>query len=470
MVLEEIAGLVGSSHLLSRDELAGRPRDFWTKEPTRALALVRPGSVAEISRVLALCNARGQKVIPEGGRTNLVHGTQAAGDEILLSLERLSAIAEPDVKSATVMAEAGATVQRIQERSEAAGLRFGLDFGARGSATLGGALATNAGGLQALRYGIARGQVAGLEAVLADGTVLSHLTPFTKDNTGYDLKQLFIGSEGTLGVITRAVLHLNPLPVGADTALLAFDDFGAVAALLGTLRGALAGTLSSFEIMWGEFFDFNTGEQGVATAPLARGHPYYVLCEAEGFDPPRDRQRFETLIADACTQGGARDAVIAQSERERREIWNIRENFDAEIRLFDTLIDYDVSFPIDAMEPFAEAVRRELQAKAPQNLGLHIMGHLGDGNLHLSTGVPEPEMKPAIDDLIYGLIAAHGGAISAEHGIGITKKRFLRYSRSPGELALMQRLKAALDPENILNPGKVIDMARPGAPGGRKAQ
>jgi len=368
-----------------------------------------------------------------------------------------------------VMAEAGATVQRVQERSEAAGLRFGLDFGARGSATLGGALATNAGGLQALRYGTARGQVAGLEAVLADGTVLSHLTPFTKDNTGYDLKQLFIGSEGTLGIITRAVLHLNPLPVGSDTALLAFDDFGAVVALLGTLRAALAGTLSSFEIMWGEFFDFNTGEQGVATAPLARGHAYYVLCEAEGFDPPRDRQRFETLIADACERAGARDAVIAQSERERREIWNIRENFDAEVRFFETMIDYDVSFPIDAMEPFAEAVRRELQEKAPRNRGLHILGHLGDGNLHLATGVPDAEMKPAIDDLVYGLIAAHGGAISAEHGIGITKKRFLRYSRSPEELALMQRLKATLDPKNILNPGKVIDMGRPGAPGGGRA-
>ena len=364
MVLEEIAGLIGSTHVLSRDELAGRPRDFWTKEPTRARALVRPGTVTEVSRVLALCNARGQKVIPEGGRTNLVQGTEAVGDEILLSLERLNGIADPDARSATVMAEAGATIQRIQKRAEVAGLRFGLDFGARGSASLGGALAMNAGGLQALRYGTARSQVAGLEAVLSDGTVVSHLTPFTKDNTGYDLKQLFIGSEGTLGVITRAVLHLHPLPAGADTALLAFDDFGAAAALLGALRAELAGTLSAFEIMWGEFFDFNTGEQGVGTAPLARGHAYYVICEAEGFDPSFDRQRFETLIASAFETGGARDAVVAQSERERREFWNIRENFDAEIRLFETLVDYDLSLPIDAMEPFAEAVCRELQAKA----------------------------------------------------------------------------------------------------------
>lgn len=460
MVLEEIAGLIGSAHVLSQDELAGRPRDFWTKEPTQARALVRPGNVAEVSRVLALCNARGQKVIPEGGRTNLVQGTKAAGDEILISLERLHGIADPDTNSATVMAEAGTTIEHIQKRAEASGLRFGLDFGARGSASLGGALAMNAGGLQALRYGTARSQVAGLEVVLADGTVLSHLTPFAKDNTGYDLKQLFIGSEGTLGVITRAVLHLHPLPTGADTALLAFDDFDAAAALLGALRAGLAGTLSSFEIMWGEFFNFNTGAQGVGAAPLPRGHAYYVLCEAEGFDPSFDRQRFETLIASAFGRG-ARDAVIAQSERERREFWNIRENFDAEIRLFENLADYDLSLSIDAMEPFAEAVRRELQAKAPQNLGLHIMGHLGDGNLHLSTGVPDPKMKPLIDELVYGLIAAHGGAISAEHGIGITKKRFLRHSRSPEELVLMQRLKAALDPANILNPGKVFDVTVP---------
>ena len=460
MVLEEIAGLIGSAHVLSQDELAGRARDFWTKEPTQARALVRPGNVAEVSRILALCNARGQKVIPEGGRTNLVQGTKAAGDEILISLERLHGIADPDAKSATVVAEAGTTIEHIQKRAEASGLRFGLDFGARGSASLGGALAMNAGGLQALRYGTARSQVAGLEVVLADGTVLSHLTPFAKDNTGYDLKQLFIGSEGTLGVITRAVLHLHPLPTGADTALLAFDDFDAAAALLGALRAGLAGTLSSFEIMWGEFFDFNTGAQGVGAAPFPRGHAYYVLCEAEGFDPSFDRQRFETLIASAFERG-ARDAVIAQSERERREFWNIRENFDAEIRLFENLADYDLSLSIDAMEPFAEAVRRELQAKAPQNLGLHIMGHLGDGNLHLSTGVPDPKMKPLIDELVYGLIAAHGGAISAEHGIGITKKRFLRHSRSPEELVLMQRLKATLDPANILNPGKVFDVTVP---------
>ncbi|MFC6463013.1 FAD-binding oxidoreductase [Paracoccus aerius] len=255
--LTSLADIVGSRHLIEAEALRERPQDFWNNVPTRALALVRPASVEEVSAVLAWCNRNGSPVVPEGGRTNLIQGTAASPEAVLLSTERLNQFDAPDLGAMTVQAGSGVVLQALQESCHAAGLRFGLDFGARGSATLGGALSTNAGGFQALRYGVARDQVRGLEVVLADGTVLSHLTPYAKDNTGYDLKHLFIGSEGTLGVITRAILRLHPAPVTANTALLSFTDFDAVTRTLSRLRRDLQGTLSSFEIMWREFFEFN---------------------------------------------------------------------------------------------------------------------------------------------------------------------------------------------------------------------
>ncbi len=459
MILDEIARCIGASHVLGRAQLAGRAIDYWTKEPTRALGLVRPGSVAEVAAVLALCHGAGQAVVPEGGRTNLVRGTRAEADQILLSLERMAAIGPVDEAASLVTVEAGAVVQRVQEAAQARGLRFGLDFGARGSATIGGALAMNAGGLQVMRYGSARAQVLGLEVVLADGTVLSHLTPYAKDNTGYDLKQLFIGSEGTLGVITRAVLRLVPQPSSVQTAFLGFDDFAGIPTLLQRLSRELAGTLSSFEILWGGFYDLNTGAGGMR-APVARGLAYYVLCEAEGFDSASDAERFEGLVAAAleagALQAGAVDAAIAQSGRERAEFWRIREDFEAEMAAFPIMGDFDVSLSVGDMEGFAKALEARLGAEMPGHLGLHIFGHLGDGNLHLGIGLPEAGLKPQLEALVYGLVAERGGAVSAEHGIGVSKRAWLGASRSAAEIAVMDGLKAALDPKGVLNPGKVV--------------
>jgi FAD/FMN-containing dehydrogenase len=455
-LLPRLASLVGERHVVSGETLRDRPQDFWNNVPTLARALVKPGTTSEVSAVLALCNGNGIAVIPEGGRTNLSQATRSDERSILLSLERLDDIETPDEAGLTVVVGAGVVIQTLQERCAASGLRFGLDFGARGSAMIGGALSTNAGGFQALRYGVTRDMVLGLECVLADGTVLSHLIPFRKDNTGYDLKQLFIGSEGTLGVITRATLRLHPAPVTRNTALLSFADFTAVARTLSRLRRDLRGTLSSFEIMWPEFFDFNVEALYGERRPIGSGASFYCLCEAEGFEPDSDGALFEDVISAALGAGDVADAVIAQSSRQRDELWKIREDFEAEQNFFNVMIDFDISLPLKVMDTFVAEVDAALKSEIPASLGLHVLGHLGDGNLHVTTGLPTPEHASSLKDLVYGLIAKYQGSISAEHGIGILKRDYLHHSRSPAEIETMRTLKRALDPRNTLNPGKVI--------------
>ncbi|MFT3988884.1 FAD-binding oxidoreductase [Aestuariivirga sp.] len=454
--LSELAAIVGERHAVAGEELRARPQDFWNNMPTVALGLVKPGSVAEVSAVLAYCDRHAQPVIVEGGRTNLVHATRGTPETLLMSMERLNTIAPPDADGMTVEAEAGVILETLQNKVQQAGLRFGLDLGGRGSAMVGGLLSTNAGGFQAMRYGVARDQVLGLECVLANGTVLSHLVPYTKDNTGYDLRNLFIGAEGTLGVITKAVLRLHPLPRTVNTALLAFDSFVGVTAALRSMRENLQGTLSSFEIMWREFYDFNVEALCPASPPLPIGSPFYVLCEAEGFSEEADAERFEAVMASLLEEGYAADIVVAQSSRQRGELWRIREEFEPEVKFFQTMIDFDISLPISAMEQFARDAEALLARDIPENLGLHIIGHLGDGNLHVTTGLTSPERKPEVQRLIYGLIAQYRGSISAEHGIGLAKKNYLGHSRSAGEIAAMRAIKAALDPNGILNPGKIF--------------
>lgn len=454
--LSELADIVGQRYVTGGEELRSRPQDFWNNQPTTALGLVRPGSVEEVSAILACCNRHAQPLIVEGGRTNLSHATRATPQTVLMSLERLNAIKQPDMAAMTIEADAGVILENLQAAAHRENLHFGLDLGARGSATIGGLLSTNAGGFQALRYGVAREQVLGLECVLADGTVLSHLTPYSKDNTGYDLKHLFIGAEGTLGVITRAVLRLHPAPTTVNTALMAFADFDAVVTTLRTMRQAMHGTLSAFEIMWRNFYDFNVGAVCPDAPPLTPGHPFYVLCEVEGFDEDADAARFETVMAGLLEDGAAADIVIPQSSRQREQIWRIREELEPEKELFQVMIDFDISLPISTMDSFARDLEALLAREAPGNLGLHIIGHLGDGNLHLSTGLPTPERKSQVQKSVYELIARYGGSISAEHGIGLAKKDYLGHSRTAEEIATMRLIKSALDPKGILNPGKIF--------------
>ena len=458
MTPDQIQAIVGHSGWIDGSELLQRPVDFWNATPTHALGLARPATTQVLSVLLAACNRAGQAVVIEGGLTNLVSATLADTDVLLISLERLNEVTTPDPHGMVIEVGAGAVIEQIQTLCADAQLRFGLDFGARGSATLGGALSTNAGGFQALRYGVARDQVLGLECVLADGTVLSHLTSYAKDNTGYDLKHLFIGSEGTLGVITRAMIKLHPKPTSRNTALLAFENFAHVLETLTQLRRSLNGTLSTFELMWQEFFTFNVGALLGGRSPVDQSHPYYVLCEVEGFSADTDSDTFQGLVSALFETGTVVDAVIANSERQRAELWRIREDFEDEIQTFTVMVDFDVSLPLLQIEAFADEVRAMLDLEFPEHLGLHVLAHLGDGNVHVTTGLPDTTRKEALKRGVYRLIAQHQGSISAEHGVGLAKRDYLHYSRSAEELATMRVLKQALDPNNILNPGKVLDL------------
>ena len=390
-----------------------------------------------------------------GGLTGLVQGSVAGPGELGLSLERMDRIEETDTLGRTMRVEAGATLQRVQEAAAREGLQFALDLGARGSAAIGGNAATNAGGNRVIRYGMMRDMILGLEAVLADGTVIPALNRMIKNNAGYDLKQLFIGTEGTLGVVTRLVLRLRPMPLSSQTALLGCSSFVQVTGLLGRLDALLGGAMSSFEVMWRDFFTLVTSPPAKGRDPLGGEHPFYVIVEAQGGDPASDPARFEAALAVAAEEGGYADAVIASSEAQRDAIWALRDDVAQLFRLGHPFV-FDVSLPVAEMEGYVAEVHAGFAARMPAQR-CFTFGHLGDGNLHfVVVGPAGPEARAAVEEIVYRPLAARAGSISAEHGIGLEKKPWLALSRSESEIALMRRLKQALDPRGILNPGRVI--------------
>ncbi len=437
--------------------VAERATSYWDATPCRALAVVRPRSTAEVARVLAICHAAGQPVVTQGGATGCCQGADAASGEVVLSTERMSAIEVIDPVGGTATVQAGVRLEALQAAAREHGLLFALDLGARGSCTIGGNVATNAGGINVLRYGMMRAQVLGLEAVLADGTVISSMNQMIKNNAGFDIKQLMIGTEGVLGVVTRVVLRLQPLPSSRNTALVALQGFDAVTTLLTRMQRDLAGTLSAFEVMWDGYMRAATAPGG-HRAPMAAAHPFYVLLEAEGADAVADGARFERLLAAALDDGLIDDAVIPQSEAERRALWDIRENFDAMLADRDTFL-YDVSLPIGEMASYADEVLHALNATWPQGRAL-VFGHVADGNLHLFVQPHDDAATHAQSDaLVYAPLTRRHGSVSAEHGIGTEKRGWLSCCRSASEIALMRTLKTALDPKGILNPGRVIPPA-----------
>ncbi len=414
-----------------------------------------PRSTEEVSGILRLCSAAGQALVPLGGQTGLAGGHFRTGDELGLSLERMNAIEELDSENRTMTVQAGCILQVAAEAAEQEGLLLPLDFAARGSATVGGNVATNAGGHMVIRYGMVREMVLGLEVVLADGTVVSSMNKLLKNNTGYDIRQWFIGAEGTLGVITRVVLRLRPGPRSQNTALVAVDDFAAVTGLLHWLDERTAGTLSAYEVMWPDFYDYITREGSLHTPPLPQGSNYYVLVETLGSDPAADAESFETVLGSAMEEGLVADAVLAHSQTERNKIWEIRDDV---IEFFNLgpIIPFDVSVTLNEMEGFVADVRAGMAAyKSPVCI---VFGHLGDSNLHVILGSEDPEAfdYDALQELLYNSVERYGGSVSAEHGIGLGKREQLHRSRSPEELQLMRRMKQMLDPDNILNPNKIF--------------
>lgn len=435
------------------DAIPVRHYSDWTRlAPCRPLALVRPASTAEVAAVLRLCHAYRRAVVPQGGLTGLAGGAVPTGDSVALSLERLTGDMEVDTAGGTLTASAGTTLQAIQYAAANAGLRYPVDFAARGSCQIGGSIATNAGGHAVIRHGMTRNQVLGLEVVLADGCVLNMMNSMIKNNAGYDLKQYFIGSEGTLGVITRAVLRLTPALGDTHTVLCAVDSYARALALLHRLRGSgLA--LEAFEVMWRDFYAMSCGWLET-TPPMAADFPLYVLCELEG-----DDSRLERALEASLTGREIVDAVLARSKAQARGLWKIREA-TAEFAARLAPINFDVSLPIAMIGEFVAAVGAALSARWPGCRSVSF-GHIGDGNLHLtvdgdSLPANSGETQHAVESLIYDLVGQWRGSVSAEHGIGLLKREFLYLSVTSESLAAMRAIKRALDPLAILNPGKIF--------------
>jgi FAD/FMN-containing dehydrogenase len=395
--------------------------------------------------------------VTQGGLTGLVHGADAAPTEVILSVERMRTIEAIDPRQRTATVQAGVVLQTLQEAVEEFDLGFPLDLGARGTATLGGMAAVNAGGNRVIRYGMTRDMVLGLEAVLADGTVVSSLNHLIKNNAGYDLKHLFIGSEGTLGIITRLVLRLREKPRSQDVAVVAAPSFEAVATLLKHMDRALGGSLSAFEVMWQSFYRLVTSPPAKGKPPIGQDHPYYVLIECLGAEAKQDSERFGAALESAFEAGLIADAAVAQSDSDRHAMWSLRDDVEQVTRGGAPIV-FDISLPIGAMEGYIGALAEALIAGIGEHR-LWVFGHLGDGNLHVIVQVrPQDYMtlRPKIEALVYRPLGALGGSVSAEHGIGLEKKPWLSVCRSEAEIGLMRTLKAALDPQAILNRGKIF--------------
>ena len=454
-IVEELRGLIGNDAVLDPGAIAERASSYWDPSPMRAAALARPRTTEELSAVMRFCFERGQPVITHGGLSGCVSGTVSSLGNIIVSTERMTAIEEIDELGSTATVQAGVVLQALQEAARERGLYFPIDLGARGSCTVGGNVSTNAGGINVIRYGMMRSRVLGLEAVLADGRVISSMNRMLKNNAGYDLKQLFIGTEGTLGIVTRVIVRLEEAPVSRSTAMITLGSFDDVVAVLKQLQRTLAGRLSAYEVMWGDHYRAVT-VPGANRAPLPRDRAFYAVIETEGAEPESDEAALLAALEEATEAGRIQDAVVAHSEAERASLWKVREDF-SEIYKTTPIFLYDVSLPIRHMEAYVADVLGRLQRRWPNGF-CQVMGHVGDGNLHLfvhpaATG---DHLHEKSDEDVYAALTPFGGSISAEHGIGTEKRGHLGISRSADEIALMRLLKQTLDPKGILNPGMVV--------------
>jgi FAD/FMN-containing dehydrogenase len=457
-VITALAAALGTDSVLTGIAIGAKYKsDMSGTGASQPLALIRPRSVAEVATALRLCHEMGAAVVPQGGLTGLAGGANPRAGDIALSLERLNGIEELDPQAGTITILAGTPLERAQGAAAEAGFLLPLDLGSRGSAQVGGNVATNAGGNRVIRYGMARALVLGLEVVLADGTILTHLNKMLKNNAGFDLKQLFIGSEGTLGVITRVVFRLKPLPRSTATAFCALADFKSVLDLLRRAESELGGP-SAFEVMWPDFYRFVTAHPMTKAQPLPPDHGFYLLIEHQGNDAEADPARFEAFLGAALEDGLIADAVIAQNEKDAQSFWRVREGLALDS--LPHLVNFDVSLPIGRIDDFACACRERLSARWPLGGANHaaFFGHIGDSNLHIcvSVGYGPGEGMHDVDEIVYATVRDFAGSVSAEHGIGTLKRDYLGHSRSTAEIEVMRRLKAALDPKGILNPGKVI--------------
>ena len=454
-LLERMKREFGPSLILAGDDVHDRYTVDWSRvNPCRPAVVLRPGTTLEVSSILKMCNEARQPVVVQGGMTGLVGGATPRTGEWALSLERMNGIVELDPDSMTLTAKAGTPLETLQNAARDAGFMLPLDLGARGSCSIGGNVATNAGGNQVIQYGMMRSLVLGLEAVMADGTVISSRNKLLKNNTGFDLKQLFIGSEGSLGVVTEVVLRLFPVLSSRQSALCAMSSFREVIGFLKSMKRQLP-VVSAFEVMWENYYRHAIENVGRTRDPFQAHHNFYVLIESEGNDPVRDDEWFQSVLFEELGSGRLEDAILARSLRDRGDFWAIRDAVGDILRSVREEANFDIGVPLNETEACVREIEQELYGKF-SGLLLLIFGHVGDGNLHVIATTGRREDRDRIYDIVYRITGAHHGGIAAEHGIGVLKKPWLHLSRTPEEIALMRTLKAALDPNNILNPGRVV--------------
>lgn len=455
-LIQQLSEILSPGGILQGLDVSQRKAGIWRDEQITAQAIVRPQTTEQVSEILKVCHQAGQSVVIHGGLTGLVAGADSRPEDIVLSMECMNRIEEIDENSRTMTVQAGVPLQSIQEAAEHRGLLFPLDLGARGACTIGGNVATNAGGNRVIRYGMTRAQIVGLEAVLADGTIISSMNKMLKNNAGYDLKQLFIGTEGTLGVVSRLVVKLQTAPNSHNAALVALRSFDDVVTLLNTIDGQLAGSLSAFEVLWRNFYQLVTTEPAQSKPPLA-DYPYYVLLDTLGSDQQQDQQRFQSVLEQALENELVCDAVIAKSQHQRDKLWALRDDVEQVFRHGPAMI-FDVSLAIVEMENYVDSVIAQWTEDFPEG-HFFTFGHLGDGNLHFVACVGEDNeaARTKVETALYKPLGAINGSISAEHGIGLEKKAYLNWCRSDEEINLMKVLKNAFDPKGVLNPGKIFD-------------
>ncbi len=467
MTLEaRLRGIVGSTQVLQGGDLSAYEVDWRKRWRGRARLVVRPGSTEEVAAVVRACAEFGASIVPQGGNTGLVGASvpDDSGAQVLLHLGRLNRVREIDAANLTMTVEAGCLLQAVQEAAAAQGLLFPLSLAAEGSCTIGGNLATNAGGTQVVRYGNARELCLGLEVVTADGEVWSGLSGLRKDNTGYDLRDLFIGSEGTLGVITAATMKLYPLPAATLTAWAAVPTLDAAVALLGLAHRHLGAGLTGFEVMGQFALGLVAKHFAQLRVPLYLGTPYCVLLEASDSESEdHARGRFEALLEAAMEQGCIADAVIPESLAQAQQLWHIRESIPLSQAEEGLNIKHDISIPVSRIPAFCAHTDALLAQQIP-GVRLVNFGHLGDGNLHYNVQAPEGgdaaaflrDQEERVNTLVFDAVRAFDGSISAEHGVGDLKAGKLPVYKSAVALQMMRAIKQALDPQNIMNPGRVL--------------
>lgn len=446
------------TRILRGEQLKQRYHHIWhMDQPLKAACVLLPETTEEVSAILATCNKNQFPIVVHGGLTNLVGSTETQGNEVVISTERLNKIEEIDSASRTITVQSGVILENIHHAVEENGLLFPLKFGAKGSAQIGGIISTNAGGLRVLKYGMTRQLVLGLEAVLIDGTVISSMKKIIKDNSAYDLKQLFIGSEGTLGVITKAILKLEEAPKSRNAAFIGIQRYDQVISFLKLCDQQLAGKLSGFELIWSNSYKQMTSTSDAVRPPLNYDYNYYVLIESLGSHQDKDKEEFEQLLEQALTTEVIEDAVMAQSQSDVEWFFRIREDVNNLVDHMTYDQHFDISLPIPLIGDYIEQCYHELNSINGVEQ-VYAFGHVADGNIHFMVGKSNAGkvLKKEIDRCIYKGIKDVGGSVSAEHGIGTHKKDYLQLCRTQQEIDLMKFMKNQLDPKGLLNPGKIF--------------